>query len=490
MINIKLPTGVFEYDPNKPLDKAGGFGQVFHGKSSSGEYVAVKKLHISGKDLAHRELRIADELKGRPLNYIVPFIDAGEDTETGDYFIVMPKAEYSLQNMVNKNGPLAPQETSSILLQIATGLIEVGELVHRDIKPDNILFHEQKWKIADFGIARFVSDATASNTLKNYLSQYYAAPEQWRSERATHATDVYALGCMAFFLLTGRPPFINDPKEEHLNSPVPSFDCIDPRLKTFVNMCLRKVDSSRPSLSRVRDQLEEIFSNPALAVAGSSLADLADAAAHVSNQQLAAQAHEASEKNICIARTKLASSGYEILADNVERLWGKIHSQAPNARRNNIVGLFQCYVGSARLEITLNKNFQIEPNKFAFSEWDVVTYSHISINQEKPHYFWSASLWFTKLKEGSDYRWYEPSYWNDIYREFEPHAEHPGRDADIATSRKGWHSVHMAFGPIAVDDERENDFHDRWIWLLSKAAFGQLSRPSCLPINSWPPQLS
>jgi len=74
-----------------------------------------------------------------------------------------------------------------------------------DLKPDNILYHDGKWKIADFGIARFVEEATASNTLKEFLSPWYAAPEQWRLERATHGTDVYALGCIAFCLLTGKP---------------------------------------------------------------------------------------------------------------------------------------------------------------------------------------------------------------------------------------------------------------------------------------------
>ena len=170
----------------------------------------------------------------------------------------MPKAEDSLQNKVNKNGPLAPTEAASILLQIVKGLIEVGELVHRDLKPDNVLFHEAKWKIADFGIARFVEETTVSNTLKDCLSPYYAAPEQWRLERATHATDVYALGCIAFSLLVGKPPFTKDPQAEHQSAPVPPLSCVETRLTTLTNMCLRKVASSRPSLSRVRDLLADI----------------------------------------------------------------------------------------------------------------------------------------------------------------------------------------------------------------------------------------
>src|SRR6266540_2018972 len=98
MTPIKLPTGTFEYDPNRPLGRRGGFGQVFAGLSPNGEDIAVKKLHLSAADAAHRELRIADELRGRSFVHVVPFIDAGEDADTGDYFVVMPKADESLQS--------------------------------------------------------------------------------------------------------------------------------------------------------------------------------------------------------------------------------------------------------------------------------------------------------------------------------------------------------------------------------------------------------
>src|SRR5262249_32726442 len=148
-----------------------------------------------------------------------------EDADTGDYFVVMPRADGSLQNSVDKGSPLAAADAAAAMLQIVKGLIEVGELVHRDLKPDNVLFHDGKWKIADFGIARFVQDATASNTLKECLSPYYAAPEQWRSERATHATDIYALGCVGFCLLTGKPPFCSNPAQEHQHASLPAFTC-------------------------------------------------------------------------------------------------------------------------------------------------------------------------------------------------------------------------------------------------------------------------
>lgn len=457
MRSIKLPTGTFEYDPNRPLGRRGGFGQVFVGLSPNGDDIAVKKLHLSAADAAHRELRIADELRGRFFEHVVPFIDAGEDADTGDYFVVMPKADGSLQNAVDKQGNLGPADAALVLLQIATGLIEVEELVHRDLKPDNVLLHEGIWKIADFGIARFVEEATGSNTLKGCLSEWYAAPEQWRFERATHATDIYALGCIAFCLLTGMPPFTKDPSSEHQHASVPPIGCSEPRLTTLVNMCLRKVADSRPSLSRVRDLLADIVAKPQQTGSSGSLGTLASVAAHVSSKEQEAQAQREAEKAARIARAALGQSAREILADNVERLWGKIHSQAANANRvhSSVKDLLECRLGNGELIIDFSKQYGVGQGAFQNSGWDVVAFSEIKVNQSQPRYCWSASLWFAKIKGATDYRWYEASYWSWTGREFEPHAEGPGRDADFAASNVS-HSVNFAFGPVTIDDEHED----------------------------------
>jgi eukaryotic-like serine/threonine-protein kinase len=205
MTAIKLPYGIYYYDPTQPLGRRGGFGQVFAGSTSQEEPVAVKKLHLSAVDAAHRELRIAEELRGRSFGHVVGFLDAGEDAESGALFVIMPRAEKSLQKLIETEGPLDAVMASRTMLEISKGLVEVGDLVHRDLKPDNILLHNSAWKIADFGIARFIAEATSNDTLREFMSDGYAAPEQWRSERATHATDVYALRCIGFWVLLELP---------------------------------------------------------------------------------------------------------------------------------------------------------------------------------------------------------------------------------------------------------------------------------------------
>ena len=208
VITIRLPRGEWFFDDGRQLGPAGGFGAVYEGHDASGRALAVKRLHLSAAGAAHRELTIGDELVARRLDHVLPVLDAGQDPDTGSYFLIMPRADQSLEQYLRAQaGPVSVAEAVQILRQIVSGIAEVPDIVHRDLKPGNVLSHENRWKIADFGIARFVEDSTSLNTLKDCLSPPFAAPEQWRAERSTGATDVYAVGCIAHVLLAGRPPF-------------------------------------------------------------------------------------------------------------------------------------------------------------------------------------------------------------------------------------------------------------------------------------------
>ncbi len=492
MKTIKLPTGTFEYDPSRPLGRRGGFGQVFVGRTASGDEVAVKKLHVSAADAAHRELRITEELKGRSFSHVIPFIDSGEDADSGDYFVVMTKAERSLQSAVDNGMALDVSNAASVLLQIATGLLEVDDLVHRDLKPDNVLLHDGKWKVADFGIARFVEEATASNTLRECLSPYYAAPEQWRSERATHATDIYALGCIGFFLLTRKPPFVTDPQAEHLQAAIPAFACPDSRLLALIKMTLRKNPATRPSLTRAVEFLNAIVAKPQTQRTGDPYSQLAEVSAEVAEYEQQEQAQKEAERRTKKTRDQLAKDAFEILKDNVERLWGKIHATAPNAERHT--GLerngFACSIGPAVLTVDFNYSTEaLSVGRFQRSGWDVITVARIIVIQKGKSYSWSASLWYAKLSESSEYRWYEVSYfWLSSNAFLMPSAANNTDEADMAAS-KGMHVLNIAFGPAEIDDEMESEFHERWIWLLSMAAKGRLAPLRQLPITNWPPAM-
>jgi serine/threonine protein kinase len=141
MIHVQLPNGNYRYNPNEPLGGLGGFGQAFAGVGNDNAQLAIKKLHLSAEDAAHRELAIAAKLRRRDLQYVIPVIDSGECD--GNYFIVMSRAEYNLQQWIHKNGQQNANATVKVLLDILRGLQEVDDLVHRDLKPKRLMAPRQ-----------------------------------------------------------------------------------------------------------------------------------------------------------------------------------------------------------------------------------------------------------------------------------------------------------------------------------------------------------
>ena len=128
----------------------------------------------------------------------------------------MPEADKSLRIVLDQTGAFDPLDAIEVLLDIAKALVSLeGTVVHRDIKPDNILHFDGRWNLADFGISKYAGATTALDTQKFARTPAYAAPEQWRDETATGATDVYALGIIAYELLSGRVPFWSNDISEH-----------------------------------------------------------------------------------------------------------------------------------------------------------------------------------------------------------------------------------------------------------------------------------
>lgn len=453
--------------------------------------LAIKRLHVTAHDAAHRELRLAEDLVDRQFENVIPILDAGQDADSDHYFVVMPCADRSLQDAVTQDGPFEDIQTAEVLHAIANGLHEARHIVHRDLKPDNVLFHEGRWKIADFGIARFVEDSTSLNTLKDCLTRTYAAPEQWRFERATNATDLYALGCVGYCLLTGRPPFPGpDFSQQHQHETPPTLDNHLPQLQSLVSALLRKPPQSRPSAERVLAILRGLLaardegSSPALEALAAAGAQDAQAVVH-------RDATQAQVSTINRTRTQLAETAFEILDSLVDQLFLTIESQAPSAHRSQNTGSRRINLGKATLRIdVVSKGKSIPTDAFPRAGWDVIAVAGIKVQQREPTYEWGASLWYTNLGSGEHFRWHECSYFESplLRQGARRHSYAPfflnAGDADEAHAPvMGRHQV--AYGPFAIDDEQFVEFRDRWCDLLAQASQGQLRHPSYLPITKW-----
>lgn len=490
MKEISLPEGVWWFDPQQPLGPGGGFGTVYAGIDQEDNPVAVKELHVDATDTAHRELRIADSLKRRSLDYVLPIYDAGLDAHSDRYYVVMPRAEFSLQDRLQANGAFEDTEVISILLSIARGLTEVQDITHRDLKPGNILYHADRWKIADFGISRFVEESTSVQTLKGAMTPHYAAPEQFRFERATSATDIYALGCIAYVLLTGSPPFIGhsweDYADAHCHQSPPALPTHHtPVLRNLLSMMLRKPSQSRPSLSRVVSILENIERT---FEASTGLQQIAQAAIQVAEFDAQRETTEEVERSESQRRRELHVSALDLLAQSVEDLAERILHVAPNGIRNSTRGaILILSLGTSTLDISLiNPTTPIPRTAFSQSGWDVVSGAVIRIRQAQPEYEWSANLWYLRPDGSSEYRWMEIDYMTHPLarqrRRFEPFAVTNIEDADRAASRS-MDTIQFASQPRPIDDENIEDFIDRWADRFASACRGNLRKPSSLPYS-------
>ena len=209
----------------------GGMGDVYRAVDTAlGRTVAVKLLserYAGDEDVRRRfknEALAAARLSGAP--YTVTTFDVGE--AHGQPFIVMEFLEQGSLEQRLKDGPQPIGDVLRWLGQAAAALdaAHAAGVVHRDVKPGNLLLDgRMQVRVADFGVASAVGLDSLTMTGAVVGTAGYLAPEQARGDRATPASDRYALAVVAWELLTGRRPFESEsPTAEaaaHVNAPVP-----------------------------------------------------------------------------------------------------------------------------------------------------------------------------------------------------------------------------------------------------------------------------
>ena len=249
---------------------AGGMGQVFLGVSPGGRKVAVKLIHPFYAETTQFRARFAREIKAaRRVGgfHTAPVVYA--DPQADPPWMVTAYIEGpSLQEDVDRNGPLPGEGLRALGAGLAEGLaaIHASGLVHRDLKPGNVILAGDGPRIIDFGVARAVDGTSGLTTAGVVVGTFaYMSPEQVRGEVAGQASDVFSLGAVLAFAATGRPPFGADLAYTVMfritGQPPDLAGLSDWGLAGLIKTCLAKTPEARPA---IRDLLAALGGRPTI----------------------------------------------------------------------------------------------------------------------------------------------------------------------------------------------------------------------------------
>ncbi|MGW2179547.1 protein kinase domain-containing protein [Streptomyces sp. NPDC001732] len=248
---------------------AGGMGVVYLARSAGGALAAVKVIraeHATDPGFRARFRREAEAARRVTGPWVVPV--TGADAEAREPWLAtgfVPGP--SLAEVVATEGPLPVTTVRALGARLAGALVAVHEagLVHRDVKPGNILLALDGPRLIDFGIARHEGATALTATDAVIGTPGYLAPEQASAGPVGPACDIFSLGCVLVYAATGRRPFGDDGAASVLFRTVhepPDLRGLPPELFPLVEACLAKDPADRPTARRVEERLADTAPAP------------------------------------------------------------------------------------------------------------------------------------------------------------------------------------------------------------------------------------
>jgi serine/threonine-protein kinase len=266
-LTAQRPTGakVGKYTLKAILGQ-GGHGDVHLGVAGRGPSVAVKILNPDASrdaDTVTRFKREADTARRLEHPSIVRIVDVG--SSRGRHYIIMELVRGGSLRRLLDRPDAPPDQVLAVLAEVATALAFAHEqgVVHRDVKPENVLLTRAgRAKVADFGLARAIDQSSLTTEGRILGTAIYMSPEQVRGQRATAASDVYAMGIILYEAITGARPFNADSQLGYLyqhaevEPPRPVIRGRYPAaLAALALACLAKAPADRPTMTEVAERL-------------------------------------------------------------------------------------------------------------------------------------------------------------------------------------------------------------------------------------------
>ncbi|WP_438317474.1 Stk1 family PASTA domain-containing Ser/Thr kinase [Sporosarcina sp. FA9] len=229
--------------------------------------VAIKILNYdfaNEEELKRRFMREALSATSLTHPHIVNIFDVGEEGEL--HYLVMEYIEgQTLKEYITSNGPMAPEDAVPIMRQLVSAISNAhyNGIVHRDVKPQNILMDDEgNVKITDFGIAMALSATAHTKTNSVLGTVHYLSPEQARGGMATKKSDIYSVGIVFYELLTGKLPFSGESAVsialKHLQEETPSVRALFPEIPQSVeNFILKATSKDAKNRYQSADEMNE-----------------------------------------------------------------------------------------------------------------------------------------------------------------------------------------------------------------------------------------
>ncbi|MEW2117360.1 PQQ-binding-like beta-propeller repeat protein [Streptomyces sp. NPDC005474] len=245
---------------------AGGMGVVYLGVSASGRQVAVKLVHgpyaqeEEFRTRFRQEIAAARRVSGA---FTAPVVDADPDAER-PWMATLYVPGFTLSEVVQKDGPLSRRDLRALGLGLTEALRDIHRvgLVHRDLKPGNVLMTEDGPRVIDFGISRASGNQNLTTTGRMIGTPPFMSPEQLASPReVTPASDVFALGSLLVFAAVGTGPF--DADSPYITGyqvmyGAPDLGGVPEAFLGIVERCLDKDPAARPELTDLHRMLQAL----------------------------------------------------------------------------------------------------------------------------------------------------------------------------------------------------------------------------------------
>ena len=234
----------------------GGMALVYRAiDKRTGHNVAVKILrpeYNQDAEFCTRFDREAVAASKMSHHNIVNLLDVGQD-DNMRYLVMEYVRGRTLKDVIKQNGPLKPAVAAQVAIRILSALQHAHKngIIHRDIKPQNILVHSDGLiKVGDFGIARVVGSNTISTDDVVMGSVHYFSPEQAKGEPVTAASDLYSVGVVLYEMLTGKPPFDGETPVaiamQHIGGKAQPIREIDSTIPPALERVVEKAMEKRP----------------------------------------------------------------------------------------------------------------------------------------------------------------------------------------------------------------------------------------------------